>query len=181
MHFLCFLVREAFGISHHFDVFPKCLLSLGMIQGAVIMYKYVWDWVINGHHIKWWHWSLGVHYPMDKNLYCKPETRGGYNKGYPPKLFRNKSVKSHLPITSFLVVQSFWNFSQSTAVILLCSVKNFKMIGWWNWMYGGPNFRVIEFKMSQRRLSYATIAICLPRWYVTALQWCHACDKPATI
>ena len=39
------------------------------------------------------------------------------------KLILNSNlVKSSLSITYFLVAQSFWNFSQSTAVILPCSV-----------------------------------------------------------
>ena len=40
-----------------------------------------------------------------------------------------KSSKSHLPITYLPTAQSFWNFAQSMAVTLPCSVQNFKMIG----------------------------------------------------
>ena len=46
-----------------------------------------------------------------------------------PKLILNSNlVKSHSPITHLSVFQSFWNFAQSTAVSLLCSVQNFEMI-----------------------------------------------------
>ena len=38
-------------------------------------------------------------------------------------------AKSRLPITYFVIVQSFSNFAQSTTATLSCSVQNFKMIG----------------------------------------------------
>ena len=45
------------------------------------------------------------------------------------KLIINSNlVKFCSPITSVSVVQSFWNYAQSKAVILPCSVQNFKMI-----------------------------------------------------
>ena len=37
-------------------------------------------------------------------------------------------MRTPLHITYCSVVKSFWNFAQSTAVILPCSVQNFKMI-----------------------------------------------------
>ena len=37
-------------------------------------------------------------------------------------------LKYFLPITCWSVAQSFWNFAQCTAVTLLCSVQNCKMI-----------------------------------------------------
>ena len=47
-----------------------------------------------------------------------------------PKLILNSNlVKACLPIIYLSVIQLFWNFAQSTAVILLCSVQIFKMIG----------------------------------------------------
>ena len=47
-----------------------------------------------------------------------------------PKLISNSDlVKCNSPITSTSVVQSFWNFAQSMAVSLPCSVQNFTMIG----------------------------------------------------
>ena len=46
------------------------------------------------------------------------------------KLISNSDIlKSNLPITSISISQSFWNFAQSMAVSLPCSVQNFKMIG----------------------------------------------------
>ena len=44
-------------------------------------------------------------------------------------IFFYNSTKSCSSIAYFLVIQSFWNSAQSTAVILLCSVQNFNMIG----------------------------------------------------
>ena len=35
-------------------------------------------------------------------------------------------MKSHSPITKLSIIQSFWNLAQSMAVILPCSVQNFK-------------------------------------------------------
>ena len=47
----------------------------------------------------------------------------------PLELILNSNLfKTFLFITSSTVAQSFWNFAQSTAVILPCSVQNFKMI-----------------------------------------------------
>ena len=37
-------------------------------------------------------------------------------------------MKSHSFVTSISVVKSFWNFAQSMAVTLPCSVQNFRMI-----------------------------------------------------
>ena len=37
-------------------------------------------------------------------------------------------MKAHLAKTYFPIIQSFWNCAQSTAVILPCSVQNFKTI-----------------------------------------------------
>ena len=42
--------------------------------------------------------------------------------------------KSHLPVSYFQVARLFLNFAQSTAVILPCSVQNFKMIRQMKWM-----------------------------------------------
>ena len=47
-----------------------------------------------------------------------------------PKLILNSTLtKSRSAITSMSVVESFWDFAQSTAVSLPCSVQNFKTIG----------------------------------------------------
>ena len=47
-----------------------------------------------------------------------------------PKLILNSNlIKSHSSITTVAVIESFWNFAQSTAVILPCSAQNFKRIG----------------------------------------------------
>ena len=48
-----------------------------------------------------------------------------------PKLLLNSNLAiSRFSIASVTVVQSFCKFAQRTAVILPCSVQNFKMIGW---------------------------------------------------
>ena len=39
-----------------------------------------------------------------------------------------KSCRFWLHVIDFLVAESFWNFVQSTAVMLPCSVQNFKTI-----------------------------------------------------
>ena len=53
----------------------------------------------------------------------------------PPKLVLNSNlVKSPLSLTYFSVAQSFWNFAQSMAVILPCSVQNFKTNGQLKWV-----------------------------------------------
>ena len=49
-------------------------------------------------------------------------------------ILNSNLAKSPLPITYSIVLQLFWNFAQSTAVTLLCSVQNFKMIGQLRWM-----------------------------------------------
>ena len=52
------------------------------------------------------------------------------NIGYLSKLTLNSNlVKTLSFITPISVIQSFWNFAQSMAVILPCSVQNFKMNG----------------------------------------------------
>ena len=55
---------------------------------------------------------------------------GCYNIGYHPKLiFNSNCVTSPSSVASISVVQLFWNFAQSMALSLPCSVQNFKMIG----------------------------------------------------
>ena len=49
-------------------------------------------------------------------------------------IMRNPSQKTCLSIPSFLVDESFWNFVQSTAYILSCSVRNVRRIDWLKWM-----------------------------------------------
>ena len=60
--------------------------------------------------------------------HIKLRTRGYCNIGIHPKLILNWiPVKTRPPITSTMsVLESFWNFAQITAVILPCSVQNFK-------------------------------------------------------
>ena len=49
--------------------------------------------------------------------------------GICPKHILNPNlVKPRLPLTYFAAIPSFWNFAQSTAVSLLCSVQNLKTI-----------------------------------------------------
>ena len=55
--------------------------------------------------------------------------------GYPSKLIANSNlVETRFPLTYFSVGKPFWNFAQSMAVILSCSVQNFKTICQLNWM-----------------------------------------------
>ena len=54
-------------------------------------------------------------------------TRGCCIMGYPPET--HLKLKNRLSTICFSVAQSFWNFAQSTAVVLPCSVQNFKMMG----------------------------------------------------
>ena len=52
-----------------------------------------------------------------------------------PKLIVNPHLaKSHSFITYIVFAQTFCNFAQSTAVVLSCSVQNFKMIGQLKWV-----------------------------------------------
>ena len=48
---------------------------------------------------------------------------------HPKLIFNSNLAKSRSSITSVSVIQSIWNFAQSTAVILPCSVQYFKTIG----------------------------------------------------
>ena len=67
-----------------------------------------------------------------------------------PKLNLNSNLaKSRSSITTISVAPSFWNFAQSMAVILPCSVQYFKMIGEpRKKIIGKPDFMRLEFKMS---------------------------------
>ena len=57
------------------------------------------------------------------------------NIGYLSKThLKPKSRKISFLITYFSLTQWFWNFAQSTAVTLLCSVQNFKTIETLKWM-----------------------------------------------
>ena len=47
----------------------------------------------------------------------------------PKRILNSNLAKSRLPITYFAFVQSLWNFAQSTAVSLPCSVHNFETMG----------------------------------------------------
>ena len=48
----------------------------------------------------------------------------------PKPIINSHLAKSRSTITSVSVVQSFWNFAQSTAVSLPCPVQNFQTIGY---------------------------------------------------
>ena len=69
--------------------------------------------------------------------------------------------------TALLIVQSFWNFAQSTAVILPCSVQNFKMIGLPKFM-----FWVIHFAKFQADFAYLATPGHLWSW---APLWSYCC------
>ena len=65
----------------------------------------------------------------------------------PPKLISNSNLaKSRSSWTFISVVELFWNFAQSTAVILPCSVRNFwKRFYKWDMRYGQTRFHRIWF------------------------------------
>ena len=75
------------------------------------------------------------------------------------------SRKSNSLITYFEVIKSFWNFSQSTAVSLLCSVKNFKMILRLKWMMKISKILLhIQFKM------FPWLFMLDHKWFVRGIQ-----------
>ena len=63
------------------------------------------------------------------------------------------SVRNY-SITSVSMIQSSWNFTQSTAVSLPCSVQNFKRIGrmsqMLSWLWINEILRDLSFKISLR-------------------------------
>ena len=74
-------------------------------------------------------WYFGRRHEMKINNL--PVSRPGVlcNIWYPSQTHLKNPVKSRLLIIYLSVIQSLWNFVQSTAVILSCSVQNFKTIG----------------------------------------------------
>ena len=50
-------------------------------------------------------------------------------------IFNSIRVKSHLPVNYLSFNWSFWNFAQSTVIIMPSSMQNFKMIWQVNWMF----------------------------------------------
>ena len=63
-------------------------------------------------------------------------------------------LQSCLNLASLLVNKSFWNFAQSTAVRLPCSVQNFRWIGWLT------DINALELRLS-----------CTNHWYGRARFW----------
>ena len=86
-------------------------------------------------------WTVSRNFERNIDI-CIPNTVDEYRKlprncallWYAIKYIRPKPIlnsnlaKSRSSITSMSFVQSFWNFAQSTAVSLPCSVQNFKTI-----------------------------------------------------
>ena len=81
----------------------------------------------------------------------------------PSELISNSNLeKSHSSITPVSVVQSFWNFGHSTAMILPCSVQNAKTTGrlrnkWWTNKFSRDlvwSFGRISYITQQRHLSH---------------------------
>ena len=85
---------------------------------------------------------------------------------FPQKLnFNSNSAKTRSYIASITVVKSFWNFAQSTAVPLPCSVQNFKMI--WrpiNKLWASQ----ISQKLNFERKSYA-LTVPSPKMHVLSV------------
>ena len=52
---------------------------------------------------------------------------------HPKRILNSNFMKSRSSITSVLIVQSFWNFAQGTAVVLPCSVQKFLNLIWLFW------------------------------------------------
>ena len=66
--------------------------------------------------------------------------------GHPPEThlkLKSREISPSMSTTSICLVRSFWNFAQSTAVILPCSVQNFKRLDNWNEHYWRTRFREI--------------------------------------
>ena len=69
---------------------------------------------------------------------------------YPKCILISILAKSRLPITYCSFAEYFWNLAQSTAVILQCSVQNFKMIGqlqrmlWMNKVLQDSSLRLVS-------------------------------------
>ena len=58
-------------------------------------------------------------------------------------MVNSKFTKFHWSISYISIVQSVWNFAQSMAVSLLCSVQNFQTIGQLKKYYKQPRFNEI--------------------------------------
>ena len=71
-------------------------------------------------------------------------------------------MKSCMSITSISIILSFWNFAQSMAVMLPCSVQNFKMIILW--------MKLVQKNNVQQNLR--TILDGLPIWQWARHQVC---------
>ena len=63
------------------------------------------------------------------------------NMGYPSQT--HLKLKSRPSITSILIIQLVWNFAQSTALILPCSVQHFKRLVNWGMCYRQMRFHEI--------------------------------------
>ena len=73
----------------------------------------------------------------------------------PKLILKSNLAKSLSSMTSGSVVQSFWNFAQSTMVILSCYVQNCKRLGDWHGWYGRRRFCEVWVK-NEFRTEYYT-------------------------
>ena len=80
-------------------------------------------------------------------------------------------MKSYLSITSILNIISFCKFAQSTAVILPCSVQNFKMIGH---LRNGLWTNKISRDLSLRRVSEGCPILQQPSGTINAANFLHS-------
>ena len=98
-------------------------------------------WIILGMYFN--HTVPNANMLANTSLFVCIGSRGLLQHRIPPPKHSNLNlniVRYHFSIPHFSVAWSFWNFVQSTAVTLPCSVHNFKMIGNWNWYYGRTRF-----------------------------------------
>ena len=82
-------------------------------------------------------------------------------KKYRKHILNSNLVNSYLPITCFFIAQSFWNFAQSTAMILPCSVQNFKRIGQLEWLLWINKFFLLNLSLHMNfwEISYIVTVI----------------------
>ena len=90
---------------------------------SIIISGYSYNHAADVTYVTYWdRVAIGVAYPRSRN-----SVLGVWRLSQHTHINSNL-VKSRLPRTYFSVAQSFWNFAQSTAVILPCSVWNIETI-----------------------------------------------------
>ena len=94
-------------------------------------------------------------------------------------------LKFRLPITPVMIYESFWNFAQSMAVWLPCSVHNFRRIHWLKWKIWA-NEILWDFQL-KKDLGWIAYNITEPYFLFTSPRpytlvpfslWCEFCGIP---